>query len=218
MCTRLKFAKILQISIEHRLLAHKRSGLLPPPDSATFRAAEVCTRKTHTRKMHTSVPVCSRPQIPQHFGPQRSAHAERIHAKCTQAFRLAPAPKFRNISGRRGLHTQNAYTQNAHKPSGLLPPQNSATFRAAEVCTGKTHTHKMHTSVPVCFRRKIPQHFGPQCPGKRGWNPTSGGRWELCSMYVLWLCPFNGCAKCVLGTRLFWRGPGTWSMHPCMHR
>ena len=38
-CTRLKFAKILQISIEHRLLAHKRSGLLPPQNSATFRAA-----------------------------------------------------------------------------------------------------------------------------------------------------------------------------------
>ena len=146
---------------------------------------QVCTRKTHTRKMHTSVPVCSglpRPKIPQHFGPQRSAHAKRIHAKCTQAFRSAPVsarPKFRNISGRTGLHTQNAHTQNAHKRSGLFRFPPAPKFRNI---SGRTGLHTQNTqhfgphtaqkrihakctqafrSVPVSARPKIPQHFGP---------------------------------------------------------
>ena len=186
----------------HAQKAHKRSGLLPPSDSTTFaeqrfthakrthakctqafrftpafwfhnfRGAEVYTRKTHTRKMHTSVPVYSRLLIPQ-------------------------------LSRRRGIHTQNERTQNAHKRSGLLPPSDSTTFaaqrythakctqafrftpacwchnfRSAEVYARKTHTRKMHTSVPVYSRPLIPQLFVAQWHWKRDWNPTSGGCWE----------------------------------------
>ena len=162
----------------HTQNAHKRSGLNPACWFHNFRSAEVYTRKTHTRKMHTSVPVYSRLLIPQ-------------------------------LSQRRGIHTQNAHTQNAHKRSGLLPPSDSTTFtaqrythakrthakctqafrftpaswfhnfRSAEVYTCKTHTRKMHTSVPVYSRLLIPQLFVAQWHWKRDWNPTSGGCWEL---------------------------------------
>ena len=134
----------------HTQNAHKRSGLLPPADSTTFAAQRyIHTQNAHTRKMHTSVPVYSRLLIPHAkrthtqnahkrsgllppsdsttFAAQRYTHAKRTHAKCTQAFRFTPA--FSDFHN----------------------------FRSAEVYTRKTHTRKMHTSVPVYSRLLIPQ-------------------------------------------------------------
>ena len=122
-------------------------------------------KRTHAKCTQTfrSVPVCSGFRPLQNSStsrspmPHRSARAKRTHAKCTQAFRsvpvcsgvfrFPPAPKFLNIS----------------QPHG------------AQVCTRKTHSRKMHTSVPVCSGFCPPQNsstFRSPVPWKERLEPN----------------------------------------------
>ena len=175
-----------------------------------LRAQNAHTQNARKRSgLFRSVPVSARPKIPQHLAARcrTGLHAQNAHTqnarKRSGLFRSVPVsvrskiPQHLAARCRTGLHAQNAHTQNAHKRSGLFrsvpvcsgfrPPQNSSTsrspmaHRSARAKRTVAKCIQAFRSVPVSARPKIPQHFAARCPGKRDWNPTSGGCWELCT-------------------------------------
>ena len=106
-----------------------------------FRGAEVYTRNTHTREMHTSVPGYSRLQLPR----RRGIHTQNVHKRSC----LLPPSDSTTFAAQRYTHAKRTHAKWTLKRSGLLPPSDSTTFAA------QRYTHAKCTQAfrftPACL-------------------------------------------------------------------